>query len=124
MTNTKIQELIDEEKATRPKKTTPIIDPNPIEIDLANKPYFNAPEVPSDPGSVFDPGPINAKLEELERENALLRADIVEKDKNIQQLSGKNLNERIEQVKKKIDSHLRGFYKISNFDLQELISLL
>jgi hypothetical protein len=64
-------------------------------------------------------------MNDLELENKKLKEEVedLKKTENIID-GGKNITERLTSIKEKIDGQIRGYYKFTIYDFQELITLI
>jgi len=67
---------------------------------------------------------IEEKCAALELENAELKSEIEYTRKVAKENEGKDRLSRLEQVKGKLEGQIKGYYKMSIFDMEELFSLI
>lgn len=142
MTKAQIQELIDQKVA----ETNPLLDgpadepaaevtpepeapaaeitPAPSEVTPEQPPVQDEPpaEPPlPTPEPEVDPA---ERIINLEIENQALKAELEYATKIAIETQGKDRLTRLQMVKDKLEGQIKGYYKMSIFDMQELLSLI
>jgi len=117
LTKIEIQEMINAKLAEALEE-----EPNPL---LDDEPEASAPKQnlknENDPVVELT---IEEKCAVLEAENLELKEQIAYNEKVTKENEGKDRLSRLEQAKGKLEGQIKGYYKMSIFDMQELFSLI